>query len=131
MFGNLQRTQAKNCGKCLLFSPFYAKMLITKLAVIIKNGAKFNIGVSGHPFLGLLVVFLVGLGVEVVQLCHRWLLGSVVDDGMQGVVRLVDLVVLVVRFVTGLLVVFLVVFIVGLLVVLFLVVRAAGFLVGL
>ena len=103
-------------------------MLITKVAAIIKNGAKFNIGVSGHPFLGLLVVFLVGLGVEVVQLCHRWLLGSVVDDGMQGVVRLVDLVVLVVRFV-GLLVVFLVVFIVGLLVVFFLVVRTAGFLV--
>ena len=77
--------------------------------------------------MGLLVVFLVGLGVEVVQLCHWWLLGFVVDDGIQGVVRLVDLVVLVVRFV-GLLVVFLVVFIVGLLVV-FLVVCMFGLLV--
>ena len=74
------------------------------------------------------MVFLVGLGVEVVQLCHRWFLGSVVDDGMQGVVSLVDLVVVLVVFMFGLLVVFLVVFMVGLLVVFFLVVRA-GFLV--
>ena len=110
-------------------STFYAKILLTKVkatnTLIDKIEAEFNIEA---PFLGLLVVFLVGLGVEVVQLCHWWLLGSVVDDGMQGVVRLVDLVVLVVRFV-GLLVVFLVVFIVGLLVVFFLVVRTAGFLV--
>ena len=127
--GNLQQTLKNSYGKYLL-SPFYAKILVTKVTatntLINKTEAEFNIEA---PFLGLLVVFLVGLGVEVVQLCHWWLLGFVVDDGMQGVVRLVDLVVLVVRFVTGLLVVFLVVFIVGLLVVFFLVVRAAGFLV--
>ena len=109
-------------------SPFYTKILLTKVTatntLIKKTEAEFNIEA---PFLGLLVVFLVGLGVEVVQLCHRWLLGSVVDDGMQGVVRLVDLVVLVVRFV-GLLVVFLVVFFVGLFVV-FLVVFMFGLLV--